>query len=188
MKKEIAKAQKKEVKPTTKLKRQPAKRSTSKQAKAATAVAEVPETIEQPAEQQATHTTTAVTTPPESAILQNDADQAEVAAVSESTDSAVITEQPSEPQSADTVTATIPKESKVLRERLRLNGYITETVKLLSSIEILGSKAEGVVFAKEIAGIDRVLLHATMSLSNSLTSLFSDTERHRRISVHSQVV
>ena len=27
-----------------------------------------------------------------------------------------------------------------------------------------------------------------VSLSNSLTSLFSDTERHRRISVHSQVV
>ena len=30
--------------------------------------------------------------------------------------------------------------------------------------------------------------HYIMSLSNSLTSLFSDTERHRRISVHSQVV
>ncbi|MBW4055528.1 MAG: hypothetical protein HIU83_08995 [Proteobacteria bacterium] len=40
--------------------------------------------------------------------------------------------------------------------------FITETVKLLSPIEILGSKGEGVVFAKRITGADRVLLHVTL--------------------------
>ena len=96
MKKGLTKAQKKEVLPTKTVKRQPEKRSNSKQAKAATAVAEVPETISQPAEQQPAPQTasqaadTATVTPqPESTILQDGTEQAEVAT---STDSAKITE------------------------------------------------------------------------------------------------
>jgi hypothetical protein len=162
MKKELANTQKKDVKPPVKVKRCASKRTNSKELKAVTAAEEVPETIEQPAEQQAVpHAAdaAAVIPPLESNILQDGTNQAEVAAA---TESAAVTELSPEPQAADTVTVTIIKESKMLRERLGLQGYITETVKLPSRIEVLSSQAESVVFAKQINGFDRVLLHVSL--------------------------
>ncbi len=181
MKKTSAKAQKKDVKTVENVKRRPAKRTTSKQVKVVTAVEEVLEIIEQPAEQppvQQAADAVAIIPPSESDVLQDSTDQAEVAII----ESAGVTKLPLEPQTTDTVTVTIPKESKVLRERLGLIGYITETVKLPSALEILGSKAEGVVFAKRIAGndsaeIDRVLLHVTLVSATGKRSIVSSRKR-----------
>lgn len=160
MKKVSTKTQKKDVKPAVKVKRSASKRVTLKTAKVA--VDDVPKVIDQPSEQppaqQAVDAAT-VTPPPESVILQDSTEQIAVAAVKKS---AKITKLPPKPQTTNSVIVTIPNESKVLRERLGLSGYITETVKLPSALEILGSKAEGVVFAKQIAGADRVLLHVTL--------------------------
>jgi hypothetical protein len=182
MKKTSAMAQKKDVKTVENVKRRPAKRTTSKQVEAVTAVEEVPEIIEQPAEQplaQQAADAVAVTPPPESVVLQDSTELITVAAVEKS---AKITGLPPEPQTNNSVIVTIPKESKVLRERLGLNGYITETIKLASSIDILGCKAEGVVFAKRIAGndsaeIDRVLLHVTLVSATGKRSIVSSRKR-----------
>lgn len=167
MKKETVKNQKQEAIPTKTAKRSASRRTDSKQVKAVAAVKDVPEIIEQPTEQQPVPQdadAVAITPPPESAILQDGTEQAEVASAIETEE---ITEQPSEPQTADTVKVTITKESKVLRERLGLNGYITETVKLSSTVDVLGSKAEGVVFARQIEGADRVLLHIILVNDNT---------------------
>lgn len=177
MKKETVKNQKKEAIPTKTAKRSASRCTNSKPAKAVAAVKERPEIIEQPAEQQPVPQAAGaadITPPPESAILQDSTEQAEVASA---TESAEITEQPSESQTADTVKVTIPKESKVLRERLGLNGYITETVKLPPTLEILGCKAEGVVFAKQIAGADRVLLHVSLVDGAGKRSILSSRKK-----------
>lgn len=49
--------------------------------------------------------------------------------------------------------------NKALRERLGLSGYKTETVTLTQGVLLMGKVAEKVVFAKQINGTDRVLLH-----------------------------
>jgi hypothetical protein len=185
MKNQSTKTQKKDVKPVVNVKRCSAKRATSKQVKAVTAVEEVLEIIEQPAEQppaqQAVDAAT-VTPPPESAILQDNTNQAVVAVM----ESAEVTELPPEPQTNDTVTATITKESKVLRERLGLIGYITETVKLPTEpkISVLGQTAESVVFAKQIVTEhegsvipDRILLHINLLSKAGVNSIVSSKRK-----------
>jgi len=61
------------------------------------------------------------------------------------------------PKERKTVSAT---GSAMLKSRLCLDGYRLETVKLSSPVTISGHKVTKVVFAKAIAGDDRVLLHA----------------------------
>ena len=58
-----------------------------------------------------------------------------------------------------------------------LNGYITETVKLPPTLEILGCKAENVVFAKQIAGADRVLLHVSLVDADGKRSIVSSRKK-----------
>jgi len=49
--------------------------------------------------------------------------------------------------------------NKALRDRLGLSGYKTETVSLAQGVSFMGKVAEKVVFAKQVSGGDRVLLH-----------------------------
>lgn len=66
-----------------------------------------------------------------------------------------------------------------MRERLGLSGYITETVKLPATIEILRCQAEGVVFAKKIEGvpIDRILLHVGLVDNTGKRSIVSSRKK-----------
>ncbi len=171
MKKEAVKNQKKEVTPAVNVKRNPSKQGNMK--KTGVTVKKVAVEMEQPPEQ---HVADSAIVPPvsETVVCQDNTEQVEVVAESELE---VVTESSPEPQTADTVTVTIPKESKVLRERLGLNGYITETVKLPSNLEILGCKAEGVVFARQIAGADRVLLHVTLVSATGKQSIVSSRKK-----------
>lgn len=155
-----AKTQQKNVKPVANVKRRPAKRATLKTAEVAV--------------QQAVDAV-AVIPPSEPDVLQDSTNQAEVAVM----ESAKITGLPPEPQTNDTVTVTIPKESRVLRERLGLIGYITETLKLSSPIEILSCKAEGVVFARQIEGVpvDRILLHVSLISATGKRSIVSSRKK-----------
>jgi hypothetical protein len=178
MKKESAKAQKKEVKPVENAKRQSGKRTTLKTAKVA--VKDTPKVIEPPPVQQAADAV-AVIPPSESNVLRDSTEQSALAAVKKS---AKITKLPPVPQTNDTIIVTSPKESKVLRERLGINGYCTETVKLSSPIEVLGCKAEGVVFAKQIQGdvivgapVDRILLHVSLVNAAGKRSIVSSIKR-----------
>ena len=187
MKKETTKTQKNEVKPAEKAKRSPAKRPTLKQVETVAAVEEVPEVVElpvseQPPEQQLADAV-AVIPPSESDALQNSTEQVEVAAVMVSAEN---TELPPGPQTNDTTTVTIPKESKVLRERLGLIGYLTETVKLPAEpkISVLGQTAESVVFAKQIVIEhvdsvipDRVLLHINLISEAGVHSIVSSKRK-----------
>ena len=172
MKKEAVKNQKKEVKPAVNVKRNPGKKGNVK--KTGGTVKKVAVEMEQPPEQQLADS---AIVPPvsETDVRKDNVVQIEVAAV----EPPGITEQPLEPQKADTVTVTIPKESKVLRERLGLIGYITETLKFSCPIEILGCKAEGVVFARQIEGvpIDRILLHVTLVSATGKHSIVSSRKK-----------
>jgi len=57
-------------------------------------------------------------------------------------------------------TTTPPKGSTVLKERLGLDGYRLESVKLVEPITVQGCcKVPKAIFAKSIIGDDRVLLH-----------------------------
>jgi hypothetical protein len=172
MKKAAVKNQKKEIKPVVNVKRKPGKQINSK--KTVSDVKKLAVGTEPPPEQQLADATIV---PPslESDDLKDNTEQTEVAAVEQPG----ITEQPLEPQTADTATITITKESKVLRERLGLNGYITESLKLSSSIEILGCKAEGVVFAKQIDSVpvDRILLHVTLLSATGKRSIVSSIKK-----------
>lgn len=171
MKKEAVKNQKKDVKPAVNVKRNPGKQGNTKKTGGTAKKAAV--VMEQSPEQQVADS---AIVPPisETEACQDSTEQVEVVTESES---AAVTETPPEPQAADTAIATIPKESKVLRERLGLNGYITETVKLPPTLEILGCKAEGVVFAKQIAGADRVLLHVSLVDAAGKRSIVSSRKK-----------
>ena len=177
MKKEAVKNQKKEIKPVVNVKRKPGKQINSK--KTVSAVKKLAVGTEPPPEQQLADATIV---PPslESDDLKDNTEQMEVAAVEQPG----ITEQPLEPQTADTATISITKESKVLRERLGLNGYITETLKLSLPVEVLGCKAESVVFAKQIVDVviegvpvDRILLHVTLISSTGKRSIVSSRKK-----------
>ncbi len=171
MKKEAVKNQKKDVKPAANVKHNPGKKGNVKKTGGTVKKAAV-EMEQSPAQQVAD----SAIVPPisETEACQDNTEQVEVVTESEL---AAVTETPPEPQVADTVTVTIPKESKVLRERLGLNGYITETVKLPSTLEILGCKAEGVVFARQIAGADRVLLHVSLVDAAGKRSILSSRKK-----------
>ena len=172
MKKEAVKKQKKDVKPALNVKRNPGKQDNVK--KTGT-VKKAAVEMEQSPEQ---HVADSAIVPPvsETEACRDYTEQLEVVTESEL---AAVTETPPEPQAADAVIVTIPKESKVLRERLGLNGYITETVKLPSTLEILGCKAEGVVFARQIEGvpIDRILLHVTLVSATGKHSIVSSRKK-----------
>jgi len=173
MKKEAVKNQRKDVKPAANVKCNPGKQGNVK--KTGGTVKKVAVEMEQPPEQQVADS---AIVPPvsETDVCQDNTEQVEVVTESEL---AAVTETPPEPQVADTVTVTIPKESKVLRERLGLNGYITETVKLPPTLEILGCKAEGVVFARQIEGvpINRILLHVTLVSATGKHSIVSSRKK-----------
>lgn len=173
MKKESVKNQKKDVKPAVNVKRNPGKQGNTKKTGGTAKKAAV--VMEQSPEQ---HVVDSVIVPPvsETDVCQDNTEKVVVVTESES---AAVTETPPEPQTADTAIATIPKESKVLRERLGLNGYITETVKLPPTLEILGCKAEGVVFARQIEGvpIDRILLHVTLVSTTGKHSIVSSRKK-----------
>lgn len=170
MKKEVVKNQKKEVKLAVNVKRNPSKQGNMK--KAGAAVKKLAVDTKLPPEQQLADPAI-VPLSSEADVRKDSAEQIEVAAV----EPPGITEQPLEPQTTDSATVTIPKESKVLRERLGLIGYITETLKFNSPIEILGCKAEGVVFAKQIAGADRVLLHVALISATGKRSIVSSRKK-----------
>lgn len=176
MKKVAVKNQKKEVKPVVNDKRKPGKHFTLKKADTA-AVKKLAVGTELPLKQQSVDSAS-VPLSPEADILRDSVEQIEVTAV----EPPGITEQPLKPQTTDTATVTIIKESKVLRERLGLNGYTTETLKLSSPIMILGCKAEGVVFAKQIEGgvgvpVDRILLHVTLVSATGKRSIVSSIKK-----------
>jgi hypothetical protein len=63
--------------------------------------------------------------------------------------------------------------SKILRERLGLSGYKTETIILKNSVQVLGRKAEKVLFAKSLGSDDRVLLHLQLVDTNGKQSIVS---------------
>lgn len=171
MKKEAVKNQKKEIKPAVNIKRNPGKQVNSKKAGAA-AVKKLAVDTELPLEQQLTDSAI-VPLSSEADVHQDSMEQVKVVAETG------ITGQPSEPQIVDTNSTKSQTESKVLRERLGLTEYITETVKLLSPIEVLGCKAEGVVFAKQIQGVpvDRILLHVTLISATGKRSIVSSRKR-----------
>jgi hypothetical protein len=173
MKKEAVKNQKKEVKPVVNVKRKPGKQVTLKKAGTA-AVKKLAVGTELPPKQQSVDSAI-VPLSSEADVLKVSTEQVEVAAV----EPPGITGQPLKPQTTDTATITIIKESKVLRERLGLSGYITETVKILTPIGILGCKAEGVVFAKQIEGIpvDRILLHVALVSATGKRSIVSSRKK-----------
>ena len=62
------------------------------------------------------------------------------------------------------------------------------TVGVLTARRIISKLGDFSAVIDRVAANDLTVSYIVLSLSNSLTSLFSDTERHRRISVHSQVV
>lgn len=173
MKKEAVKNQTKDVKPAVNVKRNPGKQGNAK--KTGGTVKKVAVEMKQPPEQ---HVADSAIVPlsSEADVRKDNTEQVEVVTESES---AAVTETPPEPQTADAAIVTIPKESKVLRERLGLNGYITETVKLPSTLEILGCKAEGVVFARQIEGVpvDRILLHVTLVSATGKHSIVSSRKK-----------
>lgn len=69
------------------------------------------------------------------------------------------------------------KENKTLRDRLGLSGYRTETVTLSQPADILGCKAEKVVFAKQLDGDDWVLLHVALVDANGKRSIASSRKK-----------
>ena len=69
------------------------------------------------------------------------------------------------------------EENKILRDRLGLHNYHTETVKLTPPLEVLGCKAEKVIFAKQIEGADRVFLHIALLAENNKRSIVSSKKK-----------
>jgi hypothetical protein len=67
--------------------------------------------------------------------------------------------------------------NKALRERLGLSGYKTETVTLNQSVWFMGKVAEKVVFAKQIKGDDRVLLHIICVTDNGARSIVASRKK-----------
>ena len=171
MKKAAVKTQKKEIKSVEKAKDNTGNRANLKKVGAAGVKKHVAVT-ELPPEQQSADTTTV---PPssETDVHQDNTEQVEVVAETG------ITEQPPEQKIVDTNSTKPQTESKVLRERLGLNGYCTETVKLSAPIEVLGCKAEGVVFARQIEGtpVDRILLHVTLISATGKRSIVSSRKK-----------
>ena len=177
MKKDAVKNQKKEIKPVVNVKHKPGKQINSK--KTVSAVKKLAVGTESLPEQQLADATI-VLPPLESDALKDNTQQIEVADVVPPG----ITEQPPEPQAAEAITVTTSKESKVLRERLGLNGYTTETLKLSLPVRLLGCKAESVVFAKQIVDVviegvpvDRILLHVTLISSTGKRSIVSSRKK-----------
>jgi hypothetical protein len=68
-------------------------------------------------------------------------------------------------------------ESKVLRDRLGLIGYRTETVTLVQPVDIVGGKAEKVTFAKQLDGDDRVFLHVSLVNTDGKKSIVSSRKK-----------
>jgi hypothetical protein len=68
-------------------------------------------------------------------------------------------------------------ESKVLRERLGLSGYRTETITLTQSVSVLGCQAEKVIFAKALDGDDRILLHLQLIHASGKRSIVSSRKK-----------
>lgn len=173
MKKEAVESQKKEIKPAVNAKRNPGKQVNSKKAGAA-AVKKLAADTELPLEQQSV---ASAIVPPSSEADFLKISTEQVTMVAETG----ITEQPSEPQIVATNSTKSQTESKVLRERLGLNGYCTETVKLSTPIEVLGCKAEGVVFAKQIESVgvpvDRILLHIALISATGKRSIVSSRRK-----------
>lgn len=69
------------------------------------------------------------------------------------------------------------RESKILRERLGLSGYKTETITMNSSVQVLGRNAEKAMFAKSLDGDDRVFLHLQMVDRNGKRSIISSRKK-----------
>jgi len=71
----------------------------------------------------------------------------------------------------------LTKASAVLESRLGLTNYCTETQVLTQPVEILGCTAEKVVFAKQIDGDDRVLLHIQLVSASGKRSIASSKKK-----------
>lgn len=82
-----------------------------------------------------------------------------------------------EPSKDDTNKPLSTGESKVLRERLGLSGYRTETVTLTQPVAVLSCQAEKVVFAKALDGDDRVLLHLQLVDVSGTRSIVSSRKK-----------
>lgn len=71
----------------------------------------------------------------------------------------------------------ITKASNVLEKRLGLTGYKTEAVTLTAPVIVLGCTAEKVVFARQIGGEDRVLLHLQLVDGGGKRSIVSSRKK-----------
>lgn len=67
--------------------------------------------------------------------------------------------------------------NKALRDRLGLSGYKTETVTLTQGVSFMGRVAEKVVFAKQVAGEDRVLLHVICASDTGKRSIVASRKK-----------
>jgi len=67
--------------------------------------------------------------------------------------------------------------NKALRDRLGLSGYKTETVTLNQGVSFMGRVAEKVVFAKQVAGDDRVLLHVICASDTGKRSIVASRKK-----------
>lgn len=67
--------------------------------------------------------------------------------------------------------------NKALRDRLGLSGYKTETVTLNQGVSFMGKVAEKVVFAKQVVGDDRVLLHIICVTDNGTRSIVASRKK-----------
>lgn len=68
-------------------------------------------------------------------------------------------------------------ESKVLRDRLGLIGYRTETVSLALQVDMVGGKAEKVTFARQLEGDDRIFLHVSLVNADGKRSIVSSKKK-----------
>ena len=71
----------------------------------------------------------------------------------------------------------LTRESKVLRERLGLSGYKTETITLSQPVAVLGCQAEKAVFAKALDRDDRILLHLQLVDASGKRSIVSSRKK-----------
>ena len=67
--------------------------------------------------------------------------------------------------------------NKALRDRLGLSGYKTETITLTQGVSFMGRVAEKVVFAKQVQGEDRVLLHIICVTDNGKRSIVASRKK-----------
>jgi len=68
-------------------------------------------------------------------------------------------------------------ESKVLRDRLGLIGYRTETISLAQPVDMVGGKAEKVTFARQLDGEDRIFLHVSLVNADGKRSIVSSRKK-----------